>query len=98
MIVAMLQVIVKLPDGVLSIKDKRRIVQSIKQKMRSKFGVSAAEVDLNDSLSFAQIGAAFVTNSCSHGEGVMRKIILYLESEHAVELYEAETHCEQFGS
>ncbi|MCF7943378.1 MAG: DUF503 domain-containing protein [Spirochaetia bacterium] len=98
MIVAMLQVIVKLPESLTSIKEKRRIINSIKQKMRNKFAVSAAEVDLNDSLSFAQLGAALVTNSKLHGEGVMQKIILFLESEHTVELYEAETHCEEFGS
>lgn len=94
----MLQVIVKLPESVTSIKEKRRIINSIKQKMRNKFAVSAAEVDLNDSLSFAQLGAALVTNSKLYGDGVMQKIILFLESEHAVDLYEAETHCEEFGS
>lgn len=98
MIVSMLQVIIKLPETVKSIKEKRRIVTSLKQKIRNKFSVTAAEVDLNDSLSFAQIGAALVTNSSAHGESVMQKIVLFIEDEHSVELYEAETHCEEFGS
>jgi uncharacterized protein YlxP (DUF503 family) len=42
MIVAMLQVLVKLPEGIGSIKDKRRIVNSLKQRIRNKFSVSSA--------------------------------------------------------
>ena len=98
MVVAMLQVIVKLPEGIGSIKDKRRIVNSLKQRIRNKFYVSSAEVALNDSLGFAQIGAALVTNSRAHGERVLHKIILFLENETSVGLYEVETHLEEFGN
>ena len=98
MIVAMLQVIVKLPEGLGSIKEKRSIINSLKQRIRNKFYVSSAEVDLNESLGFSQIGVALVTNSRTHGEGVLKKIILFLENECSVELYEAETQLEEFGS
>lgn len=98
MIVAMLQVIVKLPEGIDSIKEKRRVILSLKQRIRNKFYVSSAEVDLHESLGFSQIGVALVTNSKSHGEKILQKIILFLESEHSVELYEAETHVEEFGN
>ncbi|NQT60067.1 MAG: DUF503 domain-containing protein [Bacteroidetes bacterium] len=98
MIVAMLQVIVKLPEGIVSLKEKRRIVNSLKQRIRNKFYVSTAEVDLNESLGFAQIGVALVTNSRVRGESVMQKIILFLENENSVDLYEAETRLEEFGN
>ena len=93
----MLQAIIQL-DGITSIKDKRRIVTSVKQRLRNKFSVSAAEVDLLDSLQFAQIGAALVTNDPQHGRRVMQKITLFLEDQIPGRLYDVETHLEEFGN
>ncbi len=78
MVVSMLQVIVEFP-GVLSIKDKRRDLNSIKQRLIRKFHLSAAEVDLQQSLQFAQIGCAYVSNDKEVGESVMRKALDFLE-------------------
>ena len=94
----MLQVIVKLPDGTFSIKDKRRVMKSLKERIRNKFQVSAAEVDLNDSISFGQLGMALVTNSRQHGNSVMRKILLFLDDESVIELHHSEILVEEFGN
>lgn len=97
MIVSMLQAIIHL-DGITSLKDKRRVVRSIKQRLKNKFSVSAAEVDLLDSLQFAQIGAALVTNDADHGKKVMQKITLFLEDQIPGTLYDVEMHLEEFGN
>jgi uncharacterized protein YlxP (DUF503 family) len=76
----MIQLIIELPD-IDSIKAKRRIVHSLRDKLRSRFRVSAAEVDLLDSRSFAQIGCALVSNSRQFGETVMQKILKFCEDE-----------------
>ena len=78
MIVSMLKCIIELP-GIQSIKDKRKIVKSLKDKIRHKFKVTIAEVDLHDSLGFAQIGVALVSNSNPFGRSVMQKILKYIE-------------------
>ena len=62
------------PD-IESIKDKRKIVSSLKRKLQTKYHLSVAEVDLLDSLTFAHIGAAMVTNSKVHGEKVLQKFL-----------------------
>ena len=80
MTVSLIQLIIELP-GVDSLKDKRRIVHSLRDKLRSRFRVSAAEVDLLDSLSFTQIGCALVSNSKQFGETVMQKILAFCEDE-----------------
>ncbi|MCL2139577.1 MAG: DUF503 domain-containing protein [Treponema sp.] len=95
MIVSMLQVIFEIP-GVTSLKEKRRIVQSVKGKMFSRFRLSAAEVDLQDSLSFAQIGAAMVSNSKIFGESVMRKAFAMIENEIPVRIQDMKIHSEEF--
>jgi len=77
-VVSMVQIRIQLPP-LESIKDKRRIVSSLKEKLANKFHLSVAEVDLQDSLVFAQIGAAFVSNSRPFGESVMHKALRFVE-------------------
>jgi uncharacterized protein YlxP (DUF503 family) len=91
----MMQVIFEIPD-VDSIKEKRRIVRSIKDKLQKRFHVSAAEVDLQDSLSFSQIGAAMVSNSKEFGETVMNKAFQTIETETPVRVQDVAIHSEEF--
>jgi uncharacterized protein len=95
MIVSMLQFIIELPET-SSIKDKRRIVKSIKDRTRLKFHVSCAEVDLQDSLRFAQLGAALVSNSTEFGETVMHSILASIEHDCSIRMHDAQIHSERF--
>ncbi len=95
MIVSMIQFIVEMPE-VFSIKEKRRIVKSLKDRIQHRFRVSIAEVDLLDSLRFAQIGAAKVTNSKQFGEQVMHKILAFVEENISGRLVDAKIMSEQF--
>jgi uncharacterized protein YlxP (DUF503 family) len=91
----MMQVIFEIPD-VDSIKEKRRVVLSIKNKLQQRFHMSAAEVDLQDSLSFAQIGAAVVSNSKIFGETIMNKAFKIIEDETPVRIQDVAIHSEEF--
>ena len=95
MVVSMVQFILELPE-VFSIKDKRRIVKSLKEKIQRRYKVSAAEVDLHDSMKYTQIGAAIVSNSKSFGEEVMNKIITFVEDETAGRLHDVEIYSESY--
>ncbi len=80
MIVSMIQLIIELPE-VGSIKDKRRMVKSLKDKMIRRYRISVAEIDLHESLSFTHIGGAVVSNSREHGERIMQKVLHFVEEE-----------------
>ena len=95
MIVSMIQLIFEIPD-VGSIKEKRRIIRSVKDKLQQRFHMSAAEVDLQDSLSFGQIGAALVSNSRAFGESVMQKAFQMIENEVPVRIQDMSIHSEEF--
>ena len=95
MIVSMIKIIFEIPD-VTSIKEKRRIIRSVKDKMQKRFHMSAAEVDLQDSLSFAQIGGALVSNSRDFGETVMHKAFEMIENETPVRIQDMHIHSEEF--
>ena len=95
MIVSMIQVLFEIPDS-LSLKEKRKIMRSIKDKLRRRFFMSAAEIDLNDSLSFAQIGGALVSNSRTFGESVMHKAFEMIENEMPVRIQDMSIYSQEF--
>jgi uncharacterized protein len=95
MIVSMIQIIFEIPD-IANIKEKRRVIKSVLEKMKKRYHLSAAEVDLNDSLSFAQIGGALVSNSKTFGEAVLQKAFDMIEKETNVRIQDMKIHSEEF--
>jgi uncharacterized protein YlxP (DUF503 family) len=91
----MIQLIFELPE-VDSIKEKRRIIRSVKDKLQHRFHMSAAEIDLQNSLSFAQIGGALVSNSKAFGESVLHKAFEMIENEMPVRIQDISIHSEEF--
>jgi len=49
-------------QGTVTLKDKRRIVKSLIERLKSRFNVSAAEIDRLDNKQIAVIGIAVVSN------------------------------------
>ncbi len=95
MVVSMIQLVFEVPDSA-SLKDKRRIVRSVKDKFQRQFRMSAAEVDLQDSLSFAHIGGALVSNSKTFGESVLAKAFAMVENEIPVRIQDVSIYSEEF--
>ena len=95
MVVSMIQLIIEIP-GIVSIKEKRRIVLSVKDKLRVKFKLSVAEVDLQESLSFTQIGAAYVSNSKEFGEKVLNKALFFIEETFPVRIQDVQIYSELY--
>ena len=90
-----MQMIFEIPDSD-NLKEKRRIIRSIKDKLQRHFHMSAAEVDLQDSLCFAQIGGALVSNSRTFGESVLQKAFQMIEREIPVRIQDISIHSEEF--
>ena len=95
MVVSMIQMILEIPD-ISSIKEKRRVVRSVKDKLQRRFRLSVAEVDLQDSLSFTQIGGAYVSNSRVLGESVLQKAFAMVENEAPVRVQDMSIYSEEF--
>ena len=95
MIVSMIQIIFEIPEAD-SIKEKRKIIRSVRDKLQRRFHLSAAEVDLQDSLAFAQIGGALVSNSRSFGESVLQKAFKMIETEIPVRIHDMRIYSEEF--
>ena len=55
-----------------SLKDKRHVVQSLKDRLRNKFNVAVAEIDYQDLWQRAAVAAVTVSSDHVHAEKVLR--------------------------
>jgi uncharacterized protein YlxP (DUF503 family) len=69
-----------------SLKDKRQVVRSIKDRLRSHFNVSVAEVDAEDNRQLAVLGLAMVSNESGHVRGALEQIVAAVRSHPVAEL------------
>lgn len=69
-----------------SLKDKRRVVRSLVERMRARFNVSAAETGRLESWREAEIGVAVVSNDPSHAREMIEAVIRFVESDGRAEL------------
>ena len=58
-----------------SLKDKRRVIQSVKQKLRNRFNVSVAEVGYDDSPKRCRLGIVTVSNESKHVHSLLDNIV-----------------------
>lgn len=93
MVVSMIRLTIELPD-ILSIKEKRQIVLSLRDRVVRRFRVSMSEVDLHNSLTFSELGAVMVCNSREHGEKVMNKILKFVEDQAPGRVQDVQIHTE----
>ncbi len=77
-------------DGILSLKEKRRIIKSIIDKTKSRFNVAIAEVDYHDFWQRAKIGFCVVGNSSNVLDSYMKKVLLYIDNLNLAEMISQE--------
>ena len=76
--------------GARSLKDKRRVVKGLKDRLRGKFNVSIAEVDHQDAHRRAELGAAMVGTDRRYVNAVLSKVIDHVRGTHDAELVDYE--------
>ena len=87
--VGLLQVRLHIPDA-NSLKEKRQVVKSILDRARHRFSVAAAETGEQDVYRIAELGFASVSNSASHAQEVVSKILDALRTHPAARILEHE--------
>ena len=67
-----------------SLKHKRRVVKSLKDRIRGRFNVSVAETAYQDVWTRAQLSVALVTTDGASPDSVISKLDRFIEGEHRV--------------
>jgi hypothetical protein len=78
MVVGVCTLELEIPES-QSLKDKRRVIQSLIARVRKSFNVSVAEVDSNDAWQHATIAIACVSSDAEYAHGLLEKVIDSIE-------------------
>ena len=79
-----------------SLKDKRRVIKGLKDKVWAKFRASISEVDSHDSKQQAVLGLVYVSNDSIVLDSMINKIINFIEDGYPGILNNYEYTVEQY--
>mgnify|MGYP000983698597 CR=1 FL=1 len=69
-----------------SLKEKRHVIKSVIERIKSRFNASVAEVGYNDLWNRTIIGIAVVSNKKSLCESIIYKIINFIDNDERLEI------------
>ena len=78
-----------------SLKEKRRALNSLKERLSNTFNIAIAETDLQDVWQSAELGMATVGNETGHVDGQLAKVMDFIRGFPPVVVVDYET--ETFG-
>ena len=73
-----------------SLKEKRQVVRSIIEKLKSRFNISIAEVGLNDKWRHGLIGFSCVSNETVHVNKTISNVLGFIERDSRLEIINTE--------
>ncbi len=77
MIVGILTLQVSVFDA-MTLKDKRRVIKSLKDRIGNKYNVSIAEVAYNDKIRTSMLGVAMVANETRFVESALAEVVNFI--------------------
>jgi uncharacterized protein YlxP (DUF503 family) len=73
MVVGVLKINLSIPQA-NSLKDKRRVIKGVKDRLRNGFNVSVAEIGDQDIWRSAKLGVAVISEDSAYANGVLSRI------------------------
>ena len=89
MTVGILRIEVHIPKA-HTLKEKRSVLNSLKDQLRGRFNVSVADVDPNETWQRATVGISTLGNSRAYTEGLLREVTAWVRNTRLVELMTVE--------
>jgi hypothetical protein len=77
--------------GSQSLKDKRRILTSLSERLRRQFNIAIAEVEFQDQWQRAQLAIVMVNTNWRMLQSSMSKLTEYIDRDRRVEITNTET-------
>jgi uncharacterized protein YlxP (DUF503 family) len=90
MSVGLLQLDCFIPES-RSLKDKRRILTSLSERLRRQFNIAIAEVEYQNQWQRARLAIVFVNTNWRMLQSSMSKLIEYVDRDRRVEITNTET-------
>ena len=84
--------------GNRSLKGKRRVVKSMRDRVKNKFNVSIAEIGDQDEWQRIHIGIAAISSDKQYLDGLMHKVVDFIDNLHLAEMVDCKTELINMGS
>ncbi len=88
MVAGILKITVRI-GGMTSLKDKRRVIKSLLEKIKAKFNISAAETGRQDEWNICEMGFSCVSNQTPHADSMLSAIFRFIEYDARVEIIDS---------
>jgi uncharacterized protein YlxP (DUF503 family) len=69
-----------------SLKEKRFVLKSLKDRLKNKFNVSVAEIGFHDKWQRAEVGVAMIGNDQGHVQQSLQQIFQYIDNSDSYEI------------
>jgi uncharacterized protein YlxP (DUF503 family) len=79
MVVGILRLSVEVP-GAMSLKDKRAVIRSLRDRIQAKFHLAVAEVGNLDDHRHGEIGVACLSNGARHADEILNHVVDFAHS------------------
>ena len=78
MVVGVATVVLDVPEA-FSLKDKRRVVRGVTDRLRARHNVAIAEVGTQDVATMVTLGIACVSNDAGHAHAMLERAVRAIE-------------------
>jgi uncharacterized protein YlxP (DUF503 family) len=75
-----------LVPGSRSLKDKRRAMNSLKERLRNRYNCSVAEIGFEDKWARSHLAVCVVSGESAHVHTQLNEIVRFASNHHAAEL------------
>ncbi|TYO94764.1 DUF503 domain-containing protein [Desulfallas thermosapovorans] len=73
-----------------SLKDKRKVLKSLLERLKHRFNVSVAEVGRQDNRRYSTVGISAVSGDIAHIQSVLDTVVRFIENHNGVEVISME--------
>jgi uncharacterized protein YlxP (DUF503 family) len=80
-----------------SLKGKRRIIRTLKDRLKNKFNISVAEIGDQDVWQSLHMGIVAVNSDPTYLEGQMSKLVNAIENMHLAEITDCQVQVTRMG-
>ncbi len=83
--------------GNRSLKGKRRVVKSLRDRVKNKFNISVAEIGDQDVWQSLHIGIAAVSSDAQYLDGLLRQVVDFIDNLHLAEMTDCQIELLHMG-
>ncbi len=76
--------------GAKSLKDKRKVLKSLLERLKNRFNISVSEVGRQDNWKYSTVGISAVSGDMAYMQNILDSVVRFVENHEGVEVISME--------